>query len=192
MVFKATTWSWKRIAANLLLVPVLAGGTAAAVHAQANKPGMPAAQQRSSTPPSASASQTGDPQALLKDGRKALVAGNYNAAQDLAQAATANNPTGKWGLFDDTPSSLLKDIQAARAKGEKAQAEQLVKQAKALATKPTANDAERAYNLDTALQMARRADQLHGPYSVWDTGDRADKLVKDLEAARSKVKSPSS
>ena len=185
-MFQATKWTWKRIAAKVLLVPIIAGGSAAAAHAQAKQPGTPTAQPRAGLP--APAAGSSDPQALLKEGRKALAAGNYNAAQDLAQAATANNPTGKWGLFDDTPASLLKDIQAARAKGEKAQADQLVKQAKALSTKPAANDAEKAYNLDTAIQMARRADQLHGPYSVWDGGDRADKLVKDLEASRAKIK----
>ena len=103
-------------------------------------------------------------------------------------AAEANNSSGKWGLFDDTPAALRKDIQAAMHKAHKAQSEQLVKQAKALATKPYANDAEHAYNLDTAIQMARKAEQLHGPYSAWDWGDRADKLLKDLQEARAKLK----
>ena len=47
---------------------------------------------------------------------------------------------------------------------------------------------ERAANLDQALQMAQRADQLHGPYSAWDFGDRPDKLVKSIQAARGKLK----
>ena len=47
-------------------------------------------------------------------------------------------------------------------KSQKVEAEQLAKQAKALLGKATASDAERAANLDTALQMARRADSLHG------------------------------
>ena len=72
-------------------------------------------------------------------------------------------------------------------KVNKVQAGHLVKQAKALAAQHAANDAERAYNLDTAIAMARKADQLHGPYSVWDWNDRADKLVKDLQAARAKI-----
>ncbi len=45
MVFQGTKWSWKRIAANLLLVPVLAGGTAGAVHGQ-TKPGRARHRQR--------------------------------------------------------------------------------------------------------------------------------------------------
>src|SRR5439155_25458663 len=119
-----------------------------------------------------------DPKAILKEGRKALAAGRFNDAQDLARRAEASNASGKWGLFDDTPNALLKDVQAAVAKAQKAESEQLVKQAKVLLTKPAASPAEHAANLDTALQMARRADSLHGPYSAWDLGDRADKLEK--------------
>ena len=175
-----TKWGWKRIAARLLLVPVLAAGGAGAAHAQNRMP--PA------KPPVGAAA--GDSQALLKEGRKCLADGRYDDAQDLARKAEANNPGGKWGLFDDTPASLLKDVQAAAGKANKAQAEQLVKQAKAMAAKPAKSDVEKAQNLDAALQMARRADQLHGPYSVWDLGDRPDKMAKEYEAARAKLKVP--
>ncbi|MBM3982795.1 MAG: hypothetical protein FJ304_21495 [Planctomycetes bacterium] len=187
---QTTKWNWKRVAANLLLVPLLAGGAVAVVHAQFGKggpttgaPGASAANRAPGARPS-----TGDPKQLLKDGRTALAEGRYTEAQDLAQAAESNNPGGKWGLFDDTPTALRKDIQSAKAKADRAQSEALVKQAKALAAKPAQNEAERAYNLDTALQMARRADGLHGPYSAWDMGDRADKLVKELQDARAKIK----
>ncbi len=193
-MFQAKKWSWKRVAANLLLVPVLSGGSVAVVHAQLGRtsggstggtPLMPAA---TTTRPTAPTAATGDPKQLLKDGRKALAEGRFADAQDLAQAASSNNPTDKWGLFDDTPNALRKDVEAAKAKAQKGQAEQLAKQAKALAAKPAANDAERAYNLDSALQMARKADQLHGPYSTWDMGERPDKLVKDLQDSRSKLR----
>ncbi|HEY1187691.1 MAG TPA: hypothetical protein VGE74_08540, partial [Gemmata sp.] len=177
-MFQDKKWNWKRVAANLLLVPVLTGGTVAIVHAQFGRdkatttpPKMPAMSStgRTGTAPAAA---NGDPKQLLKDGRKALAEGRFADARDLAQAAEANNPGGKWGLFDDTPHSLRKDIESAQTKANKAQSEQLVKQAKATAAKPAANDAERAYNLDLALQMAKKADQLHGPYSTWDFGDR--------------------
>jgi Flp pilus assembly secretin CpaC/tetratricopeptide (TPR) repeat protein len=184
-VLQARKWGWKRVAARLLLIPVLAGGTAATATAQTRTPagGQPAAGPVM-TP---AAGRATDPKQLLKDGRKALAESRFNDAQDLARAAAANNPSGKWGLFDDTPNALLKDVEAARAKANKAEAEKLMKEAKTLLGKPAANDAERAYNLDNALQMARKADQLHGPYSVWDVGDRPDKLVKDVEAARAKL-----
>ena len=36
MVFHARKWGWKRIAANLLLVPLFSGASAAVAHAQYN------------------------------------------------------------------------------------------------------------------------------------------------------------
>ncbi len=196
-MFQEKKWNWKRVAANLLLVPVLTGGTVAIVHAQfggKDKGAMPTMPSASPGPARSatgakSGTATSDPKQILKDGRKALDEGRFADARDLAMAAEANNPGGKWGLFDDTPNSLRKDIESAQAKANKIQSEQLMKQAKVTAAKPAANDAERAYNLDTALQMARKADQLHGPsYSTWDMGDRPDKLVKELQAARTKLK----
>ena len=188
-MFQAKKWNWKRVAANLLLVPVLTGGTVAIVHAQFGRgtavgPLTPNATAPATRPPAS----PNDPKQLVKDGRRALDEGKFTDARDLAAAADANNPAGKWGLFDDTPNALRKDIDSAQTKANKAQAEQLMKQAKATATKAANNDAERAYNLDTALQIARKADQLHGPYSTWDMGERPDKLVKDLQAARAKFK----
>src|SRR5205823_5588748 len=119
-------------AARLLLIPVLAGGSAALVaRAQYNPvpPGAKAAgtlgmsgpPARTTGGPAAAAAPANpaapamptDPKAMLKEGRKALAAGQFDLAQDLARAADANNPTGKWGLFEDTPAALLKDIQAA-------------------------------------------------------------------------------
>ena len=131
MVFHARKWGWKRIAARLLLVPMLTGASAAVAHAQFNPVPM---QAKSASLPAAS--PAGDAKAMLKEGRKALKAGQYDRAQDLARAADANNPGKKWGLFDDTPNALLKDVQAAVAKAQQHEAEQLVKQAKILVAKP--------------------------------------------------------
>ncbi len=185
MVFQANQWSWKRIAARLLLVPVLAGGSAATAQ---QKSALGAAPTKTAAGPVMTAASGGEPKAMLKEGRKALTEGRFNEAQDLARRAEMSNVSGKWGLFDDTPNALLKDVQAAVLKAQKAEADQLAKQAKALLAKPTASDPEKAANLDTALKMARRADSLHGPYSAWDLSDRPDKMVKDIEAARSKMK----
>jgi tetratricopeptide (TPR) repeat protein len=64
----------------------------------------------------------------------------------------------------------------------------MYEEAKSLLAKPTKSDADRAANLDRALQLAQRADQLHGPYSAWEFGDRPDKLVKEIQAARGRLK----
>ena len=175
-MFQATITGWKRIAARLLLVPVLAGGAAALATAQPTRPG-------AQTPAPA-----GDSKSILKEGRRALSEGRFNDARDLAQRADATNPTGKWGLFEDTPNSLRRDVESGQVKAKTAEVENLTKQAKALATRPAASDAEKARNIDQALQLARRADQLHGPsYGVMEFGDRPDRMVKELESTRAKL-----
>ena len=183
MVFHAKKWGWKRIAARLLLIPVLTGASAAVAPAQFN----PVPPQAGSAKLPAAA--PGNAKAMLKEGRKALAAGQLDRAQDLARAADANNPSGKWGLFDDTPNALLKDIQTAFARAKKNESEQLVKQAKLLLIRPAqGGEAERAAQLDQALHLAQRAEQLHGPYTAWEFGDRADKLAKEIQSARGRLK----
>ncbi len=190
-MFHDKKWGWKRLAANLLLVPLL-GGWAGVAHAQLKKSSSPL----TGKPPTAgmpapkgpAPKSGGDYKAMLKQGRKALDDGQFDRAQDLARAAEANNVTGKWGLFDDTPRSLLEDIQKAVAKSQKNQSEQMLKEAKALLAKPAPTPQERAANLDRALQLAQQAERLHGPYSVWDLGDRPDKVMKDIQTTRTRLK----
>jgi Flp pilus assembly secretin CpaC/tetratricopeptide (TPR) repeat protein len=193
-VFQATKWGWKRLATNLLLIPVMSGVAATVAFAQsgpgpsplAGAAGSSATQSRPAMTPT-----SGDPKALLKEGRKALEAKQFERAQDLARMAEANNAGKKWGLFEDTPAALLKDIQAGVLKVHKTQAEQLVKQARTLLARTAANDAERASNLDEALRLAERASQLHGPnYSSWEFSDRPDKLIKEIQAVRGRLNMP--
>ena len=49
-----------------------------------------------------------------------LAEGQFDRAQDLARQADAANPSGRWGLFDDTPESLEGDIRKARTKAWRA------------------------------------------------------------------------
>src|SRR5207248_56174 len=134
----------------------LAGATAAVAAAQAPLPKAP--------PPSGSAraeaakpaaAETSDPRELVKLAKQALAAGQLDQAQDYATKANqAAAATGRrWGLFDDTPASILKDVQAARAKGDKGKAEQLFKEAKATYAKAAKTDAERVANLEHALTL---------------------------------------
>jgi len=189
-VIHASKWGWKRLAAKLLLIPLF-GGSVGVAHAQTGSGSMPGFAQPAMPGPrggDAASSQGGDFKAMLKEGRKALAAGQFDRAQDLARAADANNKTGKWGLFDDTPNSLIKDVQAAVVKTQKSQAEQMMKDAKVLAAQPATSEQERAGNLDRAFQLAQRADQLHGPYSAWEFGERPDKLMKEIKATRDRVR----
>jgi type II secretory pathway component GspD/PulD (secretin) len=243
MAFQTKTWGWKGMAARLLLVPVLAGASAATVRAQALTPSPSATPTSTSsntekarqlvaqaqtalkkgdlataeklakqaqdlratlayteTRPetvlaevarkklTASGTKTagGDPKELMKLGRQALVAGKIDQAQDYAsqanQAATAKGM--RWGLFDDTPASLAKDVQDARKKADRAQSDSLFKKAKELFAAKPATEAERLQNLDQAMNMAYQAKNLHGDYSIWDLGDKPDSLIAKIESEK--------
>jgi hypothetical protein len=188
---------------------MLAGGSAAIAHAQVRTAGglaagVPVGQVRPNQPnntmrpntappaqsrqaPPTTPAQPVDPKAMIKEGRKALAEGRFNDARDLAQRAEASNPTGKWGLFDDTPNALRKDIDKAQVKAQREESDRLVKHVKEMLDQKSETPAARAAVLDSALQMARRAEQLHGPYSNWDFTNRADKLVKEIDEERSKL-----
>ncbi|MGL6075105.1 MAG: hypothetical protein ACRC8S_13175 [Fimbriiglobus sp.] len=172
-------------AVKLLLAPVVAAGLAMPAMAQ----GTPAASRTASTQP---ASRNADPKEVLRMGREALKAGQLDRALDLAKQADATNATGRWGLFDDTPESLEKDIATARVKLGKVEAEKLAKSAKELFAKTTKTPGERIANLDQAYAMADKAVALAGPSDFFDdifgSSDRPEKLKKDIDAARMAVR----
>ena len=65
-----------------------------------------------------------DPKELMKLGRQSLASGQLDQAQDFAyQADRASSSKGlRWGLFEDTPASLMKDVQESRAKADREKA----------------------------------------------------------------------
>ncbi len=131
-----------------------------------------------------------DPRVLVKKAKDALEAGRLDTAQDLARQAEANGRNVNWGLFEDTPSSVMKDVQKARGKRDRAEADRLMTKARSLYEKRVSTEDQRAANLDQARSFCLQAAQLHGPYSMWDFGDRPQSLVKDIDAARGKLKVP--
>ena len=186
MVSRSRMWSGRGYAVRLLMAPLLCGLSAGTLEAQTLS-----GSKGSNTQAITATSPTGrDARALLREGRRALEAGQFDRAQDLARAAEASNPSGRWGLFEDTPQALLKDVQAAIAKSQKKEAEQLLRQAKALLSQPARSDREKAELLDRALQLAQRAEQLYGPYSIWDFGDRPDKVIRQIQATRARLNVP--
>ncbi len=171
-------WAWRAVTRRLLIAPVVAGLA-----------GSPALAQSSGGAKAApGSSKPSDPKDLLKAGREALKAGNLDQAQDLAKQADANNATGSWGLFADTPESLEKDIAAARAKASKVEAQRLVKSAREMSAKPARTPGERIANLDAAYAMADKAMTLAGPGDflgdMFSAGERPDKVKKEIDAAR--------
>src|SRR5262249_37726424 len=113
----------------------------------------------------------------LKRGREALAANHLDEAMQLAQLAKTA-PSANWGLFDfDTPDKLAGDVNRARTKRDQDESVRVLQEGRRLLEQ---ND------LDGAQKAALHAQTLHGPYSVWDLGDRPNKLIEDVEAARKK------
>jgi type II secretory pathway component GspD/PulD (secretin) len=112
-------------------------------------------------------------EAMLKEGRKFLADGQLDDA--AATAAAVQAFPGHYGLFDDTPEKLATDTKRARTAHDKAEANKALK------------DARQAFengDLDRATSLAYRAQQLHGPYYIWELGDRPTKLLADIQAER--------
>jgi type II secretory pathway component GspD/PulD (secretin) len=129
---------------------------------------------------------TQDPKVLMALAKQSLDAGDLDRAQDLATQAQALGQNVRWGLFDDTPSSLLKDVHKARGKRDRDTADKLLAEARALSSRKAMTQTERAANLNLAEEKARQAASLHGPYSMWDFGDRPADVVTDVRKAREK------
>jgi hypothetical protein len=131
---------------------------------------------------------TTDAKALLEMAKQAYSVGELDRAQDLAMQSQAHSGNVRWGLFDDTPASVLKDVQKAKGKRDQATAERLLGDARALFAKPAASKDERAANLMAAEEKAKQSARLHGEYSVWDFGDRPADVIADVRKAREREK----
>ena len=193
MKSQANKWGWKALATRMLLAPVLmAGPFAVPAFAQTGSKPVDAGKSRMTAPAPTKTVGTTDPKELLKQGRKALVEGRFDAAQDFARQADANNPQGRWGLLGDTPESLLKDCQSARAKADKVEAVRLVKEAKDLFGRPAKTETDRAANLDQAATKIDRACTLSGPTGFIDElnpfADRPESLKREIDSARGKLR----
>ena len=111
--------------------------------------------------------------ALLGEGRKALAQGKVDEAATCAQKARSVNAS--WGLFEDTPDALHRDIASQRGKRDKAEAARLLAEGRALHAKG---------DHDGAAKLAWRSQALYNGYGTWDMGDRPNKLLADCQAAK--------
>src|SRR5262249_61949094 len=127
---------------------------------------------------------TTDPKVLLTLAKQAMDAGDLDRAQDLATQAQATGAHVRWGLFDDTPASVLKDIYKARGRRDRDMSERLLTEARTLLEKPATSKNERTANLGTAPDKARRAGAMHGPDSMGDFGDRPAGVTARRRTAR--------
>jgi type II secretory pathway component GspD/PulD (secretin) len=124
-------------------------------------------------------SPSSEPRQLLKQARELYNAGKLEEAQTLAQKA--NTKPTRWGLFEDSPDKLLLDLKKARLKRDQEEAGHVLV------------DARKQYeqgNLPEAERLAHRAERLHGPYSIWELGDRPQKLLAEIDTAKAKNLKP--
>jgi type II secretory pathway component GspD/PulD (secretin) len=117
---------------------------------------------------------------LVKQGRQLLAENKLDAAAACGQKARAMTSL-KWGLFEDSPDALLADVEKAQARKGKDESAQVLAEARRLFERGDYAAAERE---------AYRAKTMHGNYTVWELGDRPDKLLADIQAAREKGHKP--
>jgi type II secretory pathway component GspD/PulD (secretin) len=122
--------------------------------------------------PTAALKADADPRALLKLARAEFAKGRLDQAEKMGQQAAAKG--ARWGLFEDTPEKLHIDIQKARTRRDREESVRLLAEARKLYGKGQFKEAK---------TLAFRAQKLHGPYSIWELGDRPQKLINEIETA---------
>jgi type II secretory pathway component GspD/PulD (secretin) len=130
-----------------------------------------------SNSPVASIKTKEDALAQLKLGREQLTKGNLDEANKTAARLHAASHI-HWGLFfEDTPDKFQADVDHARSQRDKHEAVELLGEARRRFEKK---------DYDGAEKLAYEARTKHGPYSIWDLGDRPDKVLADVQLARQK------
>ncbi len=117
-----------------------------------------------------------NPRATLQKARELFAAGKLDEAEHLAVQVQASGFKG-WGLFEETPEKLLTDIHSAKTRRAQVEAARLLREARSHFEKG---------EYEAARTEAYQAERLHGPYSLWDTGDRPAKLIAEVDAAQAK------
>jgi type II secretory pathway component GspD/PulD (secretin) len=138
------------------------------------KPATPATPAKPATTKTGAVLKTkADCVAVLARGRKALTAGKLQDAAVLAQQA--NVPGVSWGLFEDTPDKLTREVLAAQQKRNRDEAAKLLANGRKLYA---------AGKFDDAAKLAYRSQTLFNDYSMWDLGDRPSKLLAACHQAK--------
>ncbi|HEY7326264.1 MAG TPA: hypothetical protein VH592_01395 [Gemmataceae bacterium] len=115
--------------------------------------------------------------AQIKLGREQLAKGELEEANKTA-ARLRSATHIHWGLFfEDTPDKLQSDVDHARSQRDKHQSVELLVESRRRYEKK---------DYDGAEKLAFEARSKHGPYSIWDLGDRPDKVLADVQTARQK------
>jgi type II secretory pathway component GspD/PulD (secretin) len=127
---------------------------------------------------SAQAPTSGDPKEALQEARATFDAGKLDEAERAA-VRLQSDPNASWGLFEDSPDHLLADLRKARAAHDVEESGRVLAEARKLFNEG---------KLDAAQSLAYKAERMHGPYSVWDMGDRPAKLLAEISVAQARVR----
>jgi type II secretory pathway component GspD/PulD (secretin) len=115
---------------------------------------------------------------LVRQGRNELARGKLTEAMKTAQKAQTVSGV-RWGLFEDNPQKLLRDVRTAITRRDKEESVRVLAGARKL---------YKQGHLDAAEREAHRAAKLHGPYTWWDLGDRPQSLIEEIRTARAKTR----
>ncbi len=118
------------------------------------------------------------PEQQLKAARLLFSKGELDQATEMVMKLKANT-TARWGLFDDNPDRLRGEIEKALNKRNQDESVKVLIEARKLYD---------GGDYEKATRAAYRAQQLHGPYSIWELGDRPQKLIAEIESARLRKK----
>jgi hypothetical protein len=120
-----------------------------------------------------------DPHGMMQKARDLYVANRLDEAEALAQMLTTY-PT-RWGILEDSPKRLLEDVQKARQRAKDEDANAVLVEARKLFNRGMYDEAER---------LTRMAERMHGPYRMFDNGDRPQKLLGEIVDARMQASKP--
>ncbi len=118
-----------------------------------------------------------DALALLHKGREQLSRGELDEAAKTAACLRAAKQI-HWGLFfEDTPDKFQGDVDRACAQHNKEKSVEVLAEVRRHFDKKDYSGTEK---------LAYEAQKLHGPYSIWDLGDRPSKLLADVQSQKQK------
>jgi len=112
----------------------------------------------------------GDPRVMLKLARNVMQQKRFDDADKLCTQAQGVKGVS-WGLFEDTPEKCLRDIARLRQANDREESVKVMADARKLFSIGQYEEAEK---------KAYLAQKMHGPYGVFDFGDRPSKLLEEL------------
>ena len=140
------------------------------------------------TPPPMSMPANADPHALVKQAADALRAGKIDDAQRMAQQAKAAR-NAKWGLFEDTPEKLRKDIVRSRQSWERDESVRLMAEARRDYAQGNTDDAEKKACEARSLAKAYHLRSLSIDNGLWWRGQRwARFIVRVAQGTRRSIR----